>query len=351
MVRGHRIAAVIAAAAALFLVNAGGALAALPNSMAALGDSLTRGFGSAGVPGDNLAGSWSTGTDPAVNSHYQRLLALNPSISGHAANDAVDGSKMAGTFAQAASAVAQGAQYVTIFSGTNDVCTDTVAQMTSPATFQAGLTATLTRLTSGIPGVQVVVVSIPNWYGLWQTFHTDPAALAAWATFNNRCPVLLGAGATDADRLAVAQRIVDLNAAAATACAAFANCTFDDGAAYNLALSRSDLTFDFFHLSLAGQARLAAVTWAAGPFAPPTADERLQALASYVNGIGPGKSLTAKVRSIQEELADGDEDGACDQLAALAQQVEAQTGKKLTQDQAGHILSDVAAISAALGCR
>jgi lysophospholipase L1-like esterase len=350
MGRGSRFFVSVIVATALFLVSAVGALAALPSSMAALGDSLTRGFGSAGVPGDNLAGSWSTGTDPAVNSHYQRLLALNPAISGHAANFAVNGSKMAGTFAQAASAVSQGPQYVTIFSGTNDVCTNTVAQMTSPATFQAQLTATLTRVTTGLPGVQILVVSIPNWYALWQTFHTDPAALAAWATFANRCPVLLGPAATDADRQAVAQRIVELNSAAAGACAASPTCNYDKGAAYNLTFTRGDLAFDFFHLSLAGQGRLAAVTWASGPFAPPSVAERLESLASFVTGIGPGKSLLAKVQSIAEKVADGDE-GACGLLGALAHEVRAQTGKKLTQAQADHILSEAAAISAGVGCR
>jgi lysophospholipase L1-like esterase len=349
MGRGPRLLVALLSAGALFL-TASAASAALPNSIAALGDSLTRGFGSAGVPGDNLAGSWSTGTDPAVDSHYQRLLALNPAIAGHAANDAVNGSKMAATFAQAAAAVSQGAQYVTIFSGTNDVCTDTAAQMTSPATYQAGLTATLTRLTTGLPNAQILVVSIPNWYALWQTFHTDPAALSAWSTFSNRCPVLLGAAATDADRLAVAQRIVDLNAAAATACAGFSACTFDKGAAYGLAFTRSDLTFDFFHLSLSGQARLAAATWAVGPFAAPSIDERLEALGAFVQGIGPGKSLSAKVAAIADELAAGDEAEACSRLGALANEVRAQTGKKLTQAQADHILAEVRAISADLDC-
>src|SRR3954468_10468260 len=70
------------------LAFASQAQAALPSSMAALGDSLTRGCGAGGAAGDVPAESWTTGTDPAVNSHYSRLLAQNPAISGNGNNDA-----------------------------------------------------------------------------------------------------------------------------------------------------------------------------------------------------------------------------------------------------------------------
>ncbi len=68
---------------------------ALPKSIASTGDSLTRAAGTGFLPWtDNPAGSWSTGTDPSVNSHYLRLLALNPRIRGHNYNDARSGAKM-----------------------------------------------------------------------------------------------------------------------------------------------------------------------------------------------------------------------------------------------------------------
>src|SRR4051794_16189386 len=76
--------------------------AGLPSSMAVLGDSLARGFGSGGSLSDNLAGSWATGTDATVNSQYLRLLARTTAISGQAGNYAVSGSKVADTFNQAA---------------------------------------------------------------------------------------------------------------------------------------------------------------------------------------------------------------------------------------------------------
>jgi hypothetical protein len=75
--------------------------------------------------------------------------------------------------------------------------------------------------------------------------------------------------ATGTDRAAIRQRIDDLNAAAASTCASFPSCSSDGGAAHAIAFVRSDLAFDYFHLSPAGQARISAAAWAAGPFAHP----------------------------------------------------------------------------------
>ena len=69
----------------------------LPASIAAVGDSITQAASSGGGLGTNYpANSWSTGTSTTVNSHYRRLLAINPAISGRAWNDSVSGAKMAG---------------------------------------------------------------------------------------------------------------------------------------------------------------------------------------------------------------------------------------------------------------
>ena len=57
----------------------------LPDSMVAVGDSITQAASSAGSLGsDAPQNSWSTGTSTSVNSHYLRLLALGAPISGKA---------------------------------------------------------------------------------------------------------------------------------------------------------------------------------------------------------------------------------------------------------------------------
>src|SRR5690242_20518867 len=57
-----------------------------PSSMAALGDSITAGYGSCGTFLACSRNSWSTGTAKAVDSHYRRILAKNPKIKGKARN-------------------------------------------------------------------------------------------------------------------------------------------------------------------------------------------------------------------------------------------------------------------------
>src|SRR4051812_25051137 len=213
---------VVAAAAVAALLPASAHAAGLPGSMAVLGDSIARGWGSGGALADNLAGSWATGTDPSVNSHYTRLLGRTVAISGQAGNYAVVGATMNDMFGQAASAITQGAEYVLIMAGTNDVCTATTAQMTTAANYANQLTSTLNRLSTALPSVRFFVASIPNWVALRNSLAGNPAAVNAWAA-NSRCPDVLGASSTAADRAAVAQRILDLNAAAASACGGFAN--------------------------------------------------------------------------------------------------------------------------------
>jgi lysophospholipase L1-like esterase len=178
---------------------------------------------------------------------------------------------MAATYTQAGNAVGPGAQYVTLWSGTNDVCTPTTGGMTSVASFTQALQSTLSRLTTALPGVRILVLSIPDWYGFRQTFAGTPAAVTAWATYG-RCADLLGAGATPAAQQAVATRIADLNNAIVSVCAQTGSCGTDGGAIFRLwpHLTASDLTFDYFHLSPAGEARVSAASWAAGLFVAPT---------------------------------------------------------------------------------
>jgi hypothetical protein len=59
-----------------------------PDSMAILGHSGATGEDSdpAKPHVEVRANSWATGTNPAVNSVYQRILAHNPKIAGHNAN-------------------------------------------------------------------------------------------------------------------------------------------------------------------------------------------------------------------------------------------------------------------------
>src|SRR5215203_7545415 len=93
------MASVLAALAAAALVTAAPALAepagvGPPSSIASTGDSITRAFNTCWFPYvDCPSNSWSTGT--ATWTHYRRILAVNPAISGRTSNHAVTGADMA----------------------------------------------------------------------------------------------------------------------------------------------------------------------------------------------------------------------------------------------------------------
>ena len=274
MARRLRILLLALVAAMLLAPVAADARTALPKSIAATGNSLTRAAGTGFLPWtDNPAGSWSTGTDPSVNSHYLRLLALNPKIRGHNYNDARSGAKMSVLAAQLGTVVSQRAGYVTVEFGGNDLCTSTESAMTSVSDYRAQFQAGLDRVTTGLANVKVFVASVPNIYHLWQLYHDDLFAQIAWATFGV-CQTMLAnptsTAQSDVDRRArVTQRIVDDNAALADVCAAYRQCLFDGNAAFDAQFTKADVGhFDYFHPSLSGQAKFAAGTWAVGYWAP-----------------------------------------------------------------------------------
>jgi hypothetical protein len=69
-------------------------------------------------------------------------------------------------------------------------------------------------------------------------------------------------------------------------------------------------------------------------------------------GLPPGteNSLLAKVRAATAALARGDTTAACNQLNALINETNAQSGKKLTQGQANAIIDAAQAIRSTLAC-
>jgi lysophospholipase L1-like esterase len=260
----------LALVAVIALVAVPTADAVPPSSMAATGDSITRAFNTGGFPFiDAPSNSWSTGSSATVNSHYRRLLALNPAIAGRAYNDAVSGADMADLNGQAQRAVSQGVEYVTVLMGANDVCASSEAAMTPIATFRTQFETAMTTLTTGLPGARIYVLSIPDVYRLWEVYRTSVTAWLVWSSARI-CQSLLAnpwsySSADVARRARVRQRNVDYNTQLAEVCAAYVTCRFDGNAVFNTAFVRSDVTTrDYFHPSLAGQAKLAAGSWAAG---------------------------------------------------------------------------------------
>ncbi|HEX6163619.1 MAG TPA: hypothetical protein VFZ31_09650 [Vicinamibacterales bacterium] len=73
-------------------------------------------------------------------------------------------------------------------------------------------------------------------------------------------------------------------------------------------------------------------------------------LLAAVTGVGPGKSLENKMRAVIDSLANGQTADACAQLQAFINEVNAQTGKKITAAQAAAFVAAALDIRAAIGC-
>jgi lysophospholipase L1-like esterase len=235
----------------------------LPASMAAIGDSITRAYDVCCAYSDHPGQSWSTGSTSydGITSHYERIRQRNPAITGHGYNDAVSGAKMAAAPTQAGQTVGQGARYVTILLGANDLCTSSPSTMTSPDSFRASFSQAMTTLMAQDRKPYVFVGSIPNLYQLWQVLHTNSLARWAWANFHI-CQSMLGATRTEAERQLVVARERAFNQILADVCGQYSRCRWDGGAVYHYQFTASQVSaLDFFHPSLSGQAALARVTW------------------------------------------------------------------------------------------
>ena len=269
MKKGVALAVVVAALAVVPVALADVVHVGYPTSMASTGDSITRAFNTCFFPFVDCArNSWSTGSSSVVNSHYRRILAANPAILGRNVNDAKTGARMNALNGQVTTAVSQGVAYVTILMGANDVCTSSVSTMTPTATLEAQLQTAMETLSSGLPNARIYVVSIPNVYHLWEILHTNLNADLTW-TLGGICQSLLAnplstAPADVARRQQVYDRNVADNAALQRVCATFIHCRFDGNAVFSAQFVPSDVsTRDYFHPSVAGQTKAAAVTWAA----------------------------------------------------------------------------------------
>ena len=89
---------------------------------------------------------------------------------------------------------------------------------------------------------------------------------------------------------------------------------------------------------------------AGGP-PPPT----ITTLASDVQGFGlphgTGRSLLAKLNAAQGNVDAGRLQAACNSLGAFINEVGAQAGKKLDEDQADELVATATVIRQLLGCR
>ena len=206
--------------------------------------------------------SWVTGTNPAVNSLYQRLLAVHRQIGGHALALSQGGATVTQLKTQAESAVAQQPTnpLIVIQIMDNDiVCPATTADYD---TFEAGLREALTVLDTGLPTSRLFVV----------TQFGSPTTYAPALTPAQRrqlggtgpCALLDPDGKVVPRELRRLEDVIHgYEARLKAACAAFDRCAFDSGAFGDVVDRAAYGAPDLNHFSVAGHAAAAAIAWKA----------------------------------------------------------------------------------------
>ncbi|WP_320781928.1 SGNH/GDSL hydrolase family protein [Streptomyces sp. CRN 30] len=233
-----------------------------PGSLAAVGDSITTGFDACSVLSDCPKVSWATGSDPAVDSLAVRLLGASGAAE-RSWNHAVSGSRMADLPAQMKQAAAERPELVTVMAGANDACRPTTADMTPVAAFRASFEKAMETLRKDAPKAQVYVASVPDLKRLWSEGRANPLGKQVWAL--GICPSMLADpdavdSAANQRRDTVRERVEAYNTVLEEVCAEDRRCRFDGGAVFDYRFGTTELsTWDWFHPSVEGQARLAEI--------------------------------------------------------------------------------------------
>jgi hypothetical protein len=229
---------------------------AYPSSIAVIGHSGATGSGVAGPRSNWVHSSWVTGDSPAVQSLYSRILARNLAIGGaDVASMLLQAKKAIGLETTPELVVVQGID--------NDIACDTV----SHKPFQVAFARVLETLAAGLPDSRIFVVSqfgSPTTAAKALTIKQRIRAAGGSAGGNGPCDFIDRNGAIRPKQLAYLEAVIHrFEAAVATACKPVATCRYDGGAFGRVVERRAWISTDLKHFSLEGNAKAAAVAWAA----------------------------------------------------------------------------------------
>jgi hypothetical protein len=231
-----------------------------PNSITVLGHSGSTGEDSdPRRPGREVrSNSWVTGTNPAVNSLYRRILKRNPAIKGHNKPYSEGGANIDGVALQADRMLASRTKPELIVIQVMD--NDLICPLDSVAVsgFQAKLTKMLKKVAAGAPDSRQFVVSQFGSPGTWAKSLTQKQREPMGGT--SPCSFIAPGGKiVKATRLERA--IHAYEAALKAACHTVRQCTYDGGAFGSIVDKPQYVGGDLNHLSVKGHAKAAEVAW------------------------------------------------------------------------------------------
>jgi lysophospholipase L1-like esterase len=235
-------------------------------SVAALGDSLSRGFDACSHYGDCTSVSWGTGTSATVDSLATRLAAGQGGRRPRVHNDARSGATVADLDRQVSLAIGQRPDLVTVLLGANDACRPSVDDMTSAADYAAALGGGLRRLADALPGATILVASVPDVPNLLPVAAGNETARFLWRAAGSCQSALADPQSKAVPALArrevVRERIDEYDFALQTACGRIDHCVYDGGALHAYQPTIGQLSaLDYFHPSVVGLRELAATEW------------------------------------------------------------------------------------------
>lgn len=235
-----------------------------PNSIIVLGHSGATGFNSDPQQPrvEVRENSWATGSNPAVNSVYLRILAENPGINGRNVNLAQAGGTVQSLLSQAALAASLKPKPDLVVIQIMD--NDMVCPAAEPDydAFRSTFVSALDVLAKGIPASFFFVVSqFGSPTTQWKTY-TPGERRSVGGT--GECDALDPDGRLVADKLATLEEVIHgYEAQLEAGCKQFRQCSYDQGAFGATIDKREYVSDDLNHFSIAGHAKAAATAWEA----------------------------------------------------------------------------------------
>ena len=242
-----------------------------PSSMVVLGHSNATGEDSDPAQPHAVirANSWATGTNPAVNSVYRRILAKNPAIKGHNFNLAQPSATVDALLLQARQAVTlkpEPGLFLVQIMDADIVCPATHGDY---ATFRSKLITALGVLARGAPHSRIFVVSqwgspATTWKALLPAQRQQFVAGDQGGGGTGPCAFIDPRGRLVPKEAARLDTIIHgYEAQLAAGCKRVPRCTYDRGAFGRQVDKNQYISEDLNHFSVKGAAAAAAVAWAA----------------------------------------------------------------------------------------
>lgn len=233
-----------------------------PVGMIAVGHSGLTGEGTADLHQANANDSWATGTDPAVNSIYLRLVAALPAIGGHVSNTAHGGASASALVAQVRSALAQ--VPVPTLAIVSTIDNDELCDQSNMAKFGDWVLQGLNEIHNASPNTKILVIGQfgrPSVEFVKQLVAAVPSQKAA-LTWDDECTFYLADGTLNEPGFAKLAAASDAyEAEEARVCATIPNCSTDGGVRKTWVDKLEYYSPDYAHLNVQGQAAEAAQMW------------------------------------------------------------------------------------------